>query len=591
MKLKNKPMICLFVLRNGKTASWIFLLCKFLTGLLLPFTAYAYQRLIDDIIGAYRSKGGIEFFITSLLFVAGIYIFQAVEEPIEKYVAYLIRQRVNYLFDKQIMNKLKDLEYFYFENSKDLDLINRIESASGNSAVDLFVNVTNILSGIIKIIGVLFLLAEYSYIMAVISIIIAVPTFWTASKYGKFIHDWYQKNTKSRRFLGYLSSLFTNKSTSLEIKEYNFFPHLKLKWKTQFEDLRKKDFGIQIKAWKNMILSSFLLNIFEYVTYAVMLIPTIGGAITIGAFVGLSKALASIEGLVLWEFSAIFTFFSRNKEYWNEYNTFMNFDEVKKATDMSSLNLNIDCVLIEFNDVYFRYTNMEYDVLAGVSLKINPYELCGLVGINGAGKSTLIKLLLGLYKPNRGDIYINGKNTKEMSFEEQVGYFGVTYQDFNKYNISVRDNIEIANKKSRDIEIEACLNNLSFEYSKLPNHIETTVGRLLSNGIDISGGESQKLAIARMLYSNAPFYIMDEPTASLDPISEVKLYKQIQSVLSKKTSLLITHRLGATVFCSKILVLYEGKIVEVGTFDELMKKGGVYAEMYNEQRQWYNQQV
>lgn len=559
-------------------------------GLLLPFTAYAYQKLVDDIIGAYSSKRGIEFFITSLLFVIGIYIFQAVEEPIENYAVFLIRQRINYSFDKRIANKLKDTEYAYFENSEDLDLINRVQGASGNNAVDLFVNVIDFLSGIIKIIGVFLLLITYSYIIAVIVIVIAIPIFWISSKYGKLIHDWYQKNSKSRRILRYLSSLFTDKNTSFEIKEYNFFPHLKSKWKTQFEDLRKKDFHVQMKAWKNTVISSFLLNVFEYATYAIMLIPTISDAITIGAFVGLSKAIASIEGLILWNFSAIFTFFSRNKEYWKEYNTLMNFDEVKKSPIDKSQNFNIDCISIEFNDVYFRYANMEHDVLAGVTFKINSYELCGLVGINGAGKSTLTKLLLGLYRPNRGDIYINGKNTKEMSFNEQVSYFGVTYQDFIKYNLSVKDNIIIANQlENNENKIKSCLNNLAFDYSKLPNQNETIVGRLFGNGIDISGGESQKLALARMLYSNAPFYIMDEPTASLDPISEVQLYKQIESVLSQKTALLITHRLGATVFCSKILVLSEGKIVEVGTFNELMERGGIYAQMYNEQRQWYNQ--
>lgn len=590
MEYKNTATICLSIIKGGKAASVVFLLCKFLMGLLLPFTAYAYQRLIDDIIGVYSSQSGIGFFIPSLLCVVGIYFFQAVEEPIENYAAFLIRQRINYSFDKRITNKLKDTEYAYFENSEDLDLINRVQDSSGNNAVDLFINVINFLSGIIKIIGVFLLLITYSYIIAVIVIVIAIPIFWISSKYGNLVHDWYRKNSKSRRFLGYLSSLFTDKNTSFEIKEYDFFHYLKSKWKFQFEDLRKKDFRVQMKAWKNTVISSFLLNIFEYATYAIMLIPTISNTITIGAFVGLSKAIASIEGLILWNFSAIFSFFSRNKEYWKEYNTLMNFDEVKKLPNAKNQNPNTDRISIEFNDVYFRYANMDHDVLAGVTFKINPNELCGLVGINGAGKSTLTKLLLGLYRPDRGDIYINGKNTKEMSFDEQVSYFGVTYQDFVKYNLSVKDNIAIANQlENNENKIKSCLNDLAFDYSKLPNQSETIVGRLFGNGIDISGGESQKLAIARMLYSNAPFYIMDEPTASLDPISEVQLYKQIESVLSQKTALLITHRLGATIFCSKILVLSEGKIVEAGTFNELMERGGIYAQMYNEQRQWYNQ--
>ena len=568
-------MICLSVIKSGKSASVVFLFCKFLMGLLLPFTAYAYQRLVDDIIRAYSSKSGMEFFITSLLFVILIYIFQAVEEPVENYVAFLIRQRINYLFDKKIANKLKDTEYSYFENSDNLDLINRVESASGNSAVDLFINVIDFLSGIIKIIGVMFLLTTYSYLIAITVAVIAVPIFWLASKYGKQIHDWYQKNSQSRRFLGYLSSLFTDKTTSFEIKEYDFYAHLKAKWKTRFKDLRKRDFNVQLKAWKNTVISSFLLNIFEYVTYAVMLIPAISGVITIGTFIGLSKAISSIEGLILWNFSSVFAFFAENKEYWKEYHMLMDFEEVKKATSSESPNDNMDGISIEFKDVYFRYANMDHDVLTGVSFKINACELCGFVGINGAGKSTITKLLLGLYRPNRGDIYINGKNTKEMSFDEQVSYFGVTYQDFNKYNMSIKDNIAISNQaKCNDNKIEACLKDLAFDYSKLPNQIETVVGRLFGNGIDISGGEAQKLAIARMLYSNAPCYIMDEPTASLDPISEVQLYEQICSALSQKTALMITHRLGATAFCSKILVLSGGKIVEDGTFNELLERGG-----------------
>lgn len=590
MEQKNKAMICLSVVKCGKIVSVIYLICKFLMSLSLPYTAYAYQRLIDDMIYAYNNKSSIEYFIMSLLLVIGIYMFQAIEEPVENYAAFLIRQRVNYFFDKKITNKLKDIEYSYFENSDDLDLINRIESASGNNAVDLFVNVVDFISGIIKIIGVSLLLATYNYLIAVIVIVVAIPIFWVSSKYGKYIYDWYQKNSKNWRFLKYLSSLFTDKNTSFEIKEYDFYDHLKLKWKTQFEDLRKKDFRVQMKAWKNTLMSSFLLNIFEYVTYAIMLIPAIGNAITIGAFVGLSKAIASIENLILWNFSGIFAFFTRNAEYWKEFNALMNFKEIETSENDETQNFTTDCISIEFKDVYFRYANMEHDVLSGVSFKINPYELCGLVGINGAGKSTITKLLLGLYKPDRGDIFINEKNTKEMSFNEQAHYFGVTYQDFIKYNLSVKENIAVSNQaKNSEEELKTCLNQLSFDYSKLPNQEETIIGRLFGDGIDISGGESQKIALARMLYSNAPFFIMDEPTASLDPISEVNLYTQIKSVLSQKTALLITHRLGATTMCSKILVLSEGKILEAGTFNELIERGGIYAEMYNEQRQWYNQ--
>lgn len=585
MRYKGKIQICLLVFKCGKFASFIFLIFKLLAGLLLPFTAYVYQILIDEIIFSFQNTASGITFVEPLIMIVGIYFFQAIEEPIESYCNFLLRQRLNYWFDKKNIDKLTKIKYSHFENSEDLNLINRIDGSTGSAAVDLFCNTLNFTSGIIKIVGTFLLLTTYNFIIAISALIVAIPIMMISSKYGKSIHDWYEKNSKSRRRLNYLSSIFVDRTASLEIKEYDHYDYLNEEWRKQFEDLRRKDFNLQIKAWKNTIVSGFLLNLFEYVTYLIMLLPAFAGAITIGTFVGLSKAISNIESLILWDFSSIFSFFSRSKKYWNDYNKFLDLSEFQNIP--KSLSSPTESFSIEFRDVYFRYENMETDVLAGVSFTIQSNELCGLVGINGAGKSTLSKLMLGLYEPTSGEIFINGKNTKEMSFSEQVHYFGVTYQDFSRYNISVLDNIALSAENADAAKIESLLKSLGFDYENLPSGIDTVLGRIFGNGTDISGGEWQKIAIARMLFTNASCYIMDEPTASLDPMSEVDLYKQIKAVLLGKPSLFITHRLGATVFCDKILVLDGGKIVESGTFSELLERRGVYAQMYNEQKQWY----
>lgn len=586
---KTKRQISLIVLKYGKFATVVFILCKLLSGFLFPFTAYVFQNLIDEIISTFQTKDTFATLITPLLMIASIYIFQAIQEPTESYCDYLIRQRLNYWFDTQNIDKLTKIKYAYFENSEDLDLINRIDGSSGDAAVDLFENILNLISGIIKIVGTFILLLTYNFFIAIAVVLVAIPVMIISAKYGKSIHDWYHKNSKSRRRLSYLSSMFIDRTASLEIKEYNHYDYLKSKWSEQFKDLRNKDFKLQMKAWKNTILSALLLNLFEYTTYAIMLLPTVSGVITIGTFVGLSKAIANIEGIILWNFSSLFTFFSRSSEYWKDYNRFLNFTEGRTETKLQKLenNYNQNDVSIEFKNIYFRYQNMETDILSDLSFTIKSNELCGLVGINGAGKSTLSKLILGLYTPNSGDIFINGKNTKEMSFNEQVGHFGVTYQDFSRYNISILDNIGLASQNINSEKVKEVLKALCFDFEKLPYGIDTIAGLNFGNGTDISGGEWQKIAIARMLFSNTSFYIMDEPTASLDPISEVELYKQIQDTLLGKSSLLITHRLGATVLCDKIMVLDGGKIVESGTFSELLERRGIYAKMYNEQKHWY----
>lgn len=443
--------------------------------------------------------------------VASIYIFQAIEEPIVNYCDFLLRQRLNYFFGKNNLGKIAKIDYCHFENSDDLDLIKRIEDSAGDAAVDFFNNILNLFSGVIKIIGTFLLLMNYNFYISLAVLLVSIPIIIISSKYGKYIHDWYEKNSGKRRRLEYLSSIFVDRTTSLEIKQYNHYSYLNEKWKNQFKDLRLQDFKLQMKAWKNVLLSGLLLNLFEYTTYFLMLLPTAIGSITIGAFIGLSKAISNIEGIILWDFSYLFTFFSRNAEYWKDYNNFWDLDEIQSI--VSPIQLDNNDFSIEFRHVFFRYENMETDVLSDINFTIQANQLCGLVGINGAGKSTLSKLMLGLYKPTSGDIFINGQSTKSMSFDEQVGFFGVTYQDFNKYNISVLENITLSSRDVDTIWVKKILDMLDFDYNKLQLGIDTIVGRSFGNGIDLSGGEWQKIAIARMLFTDASFYIMDEPTA------------------------------------------------------------------------------
>jgi ATP-binding cassette subfamily B protein len=199
--------------------------------------------------------------IGSLFMISGIYVFQAVEEPVEGYCDFLLRQRLNYWFDSNNIEKISRLEYSHFENSGDLDLINRMDGSAGNAAVDLYENIMDLISGVIKIAGTFILLLNYNIIVSVVVVLLAVPIMFIASKYGKEIHAWYQKNSKSRRRLEYFSSVFTDRTTSLELKEYNHYEYLKSTLSEQFKDLRMKDFKLQMKAWKNTILSGLLLNL------------------------------------------------------------------------------------------------------------------------------------------------------------------------------------------------------------------------------------------------------------------------------------------------------------------------------------------
>ena len=243
---------------------------------------------------------------------------------------------------------------------------------------------------------------------------------------------------------------------------------------------------------------------------------------------------------------------------------------------------------LEIRNLRFRYTPDSHYVLDGVNLVIESGGAYSLIGKNGAGKSTLTKILLGLYRDFEGEILINGIDIAKYRTYELRRMFSIVYQDFAKYYIPLADNITLGSKQG-DLDAVLRLADLEDAAARLPQKENTPLGMIYEGGADISGGEWQKVAIARMLYADAPFMILDEPAASLSPIMESKLYRRFSEITKNKTSLLISHRLGSTKLSDTLFVLDNGKIAETGTHDALMAAKGLYAQMFISQRSWYNE--
>ena len=246
---------------------------------------------------------------------------------------------------------------------------------------------------------------------------------------------------------------------------------------------------------------------------------------------------------------------------------------------------------IEFKNVSFKYPKTNFWALKNVSFKFKIGERLAIVGMNGSGKTTLIKLLSRLYEPTEGVITLNGIDIKKYDYDEYQSIFSVVFQDFHIFAFSISDNVSCSLNGDKEKVVE-CLEQAGFgeKLKELPNGIETIITKLYDNdGIEISMGEKQKLAIARALYKDAPFVVLDEPTASLDPISEQEVYNKFNEMVKDKTAIYISHRLSSCRFCDKIAVLHEGKLVQVGNHDELVKdENSKYFELWNAQAQYYN---
>lgn len=267
--------------------------------------------------------------------------------------------------------------------------------------------------------------------------------------------------------------------------------------------------------------------------------------------------------------------------------------EIVSHEDIKNLEsiLTDNPITIDIVDVSFRYPNAKENILDKLSLNIKSGEKIALVGENGAGKSTLIKLLCKLYKPDTGAIYINGIDINSIPMDIYWKILGVVFQDAMVFPFSIKDNItldEMVNEERLNKSIND--SGMSEITEKLSNGVDTVLLRILNdNGLDVSGGQRQKLYLARALYKDSSFLMLDEPTAALDPLAEAKLYSQYDLLSQKKTSLYISHRLASTKFCHRIAYLKGGKITELGTHDELMDMNGDYKELFEIQSKYYKE--
>jgi len=248
---------------------------------------------------------------------------------------------------------------------------------------------------------------------------------------------------------------------------------------------------------------------------------------------------------------------------------------------------------IELKDVSYRYDGAGKNAVSDVSLTIKAWEKIAVVGLNGAGKTTLIKLICGLYTPATGRINVNGHAMNAYNIYDYYSMFSVVFQDFHFMPVSIAQTVSCGTNEHTDRDkVMECLElaGLGEKITQLNQGMDSLLNKQLNeNAIDLSGGERQKLLLARAIYKNAPVLILDEPTSALDPIAESELYEKYGELTKNKTSIYISHRFASTRFCDRILYMEEGKIAEMGTHAELLEKGGKYAHLYTIQSQYYKE--
>lgn len=336
-------------------------------------------------------------------------------------------------------------------------------------------------------------------------------------------------------------------------------------------------------------IAQIIIGLANAICYLFVAIKALFGAFGVGSIVQYVAVLSRLgEGL-----QELMYILSDNEVYCTHLQNLFEYLDLPNHMYQGSLTVekrDDNEYYVEFRDVSFKYPNTDTYVLKHVNLKFKVGEKLAVVGMNGSGKTTFIKLMCRLYDPTEGEILLNGVNIKRYDYNEYMSIFSVVFQDFRLFSFPLGQNVSASASYDREKVIE-CLKKagLAERLNSLPNDLDTFLYKDIdAEGVEISGGEAQKLALARALYKNTPFIILDEPTAALDPISEYEVYSKFNEIAGTKTSIYISHRLASCRFCDKIAVFHEGEIIQIGIHEELLAdRRGKYYELWNAQAQYY----
>ncbi len=510
------------------------------------------------------------------------------------YINLKLEMKMTEIFRTGIVEKRSRLEYRHIEDNDSWDLITRTCTDPVGKINGGFENVLGAINIVVRVFSLLAILITQVWWAALVIIGISVPLFLLAVKGGKATYRANKEAEKHTRRATYLHNVLTGRDNIEERALFGYTENLNGKWFDKYEEARKINLKVTLKYFIRIKGSSLITIVISIFIIGVLLFPLSDGAITPGMFMGLVTATLGLIQMMSWNLSWITSELAKSREYLKDLTAFMELSEQEGALDLPEETEKMSFESIEFCNVSFRYPGTDRDILKNFNLKIEKDLHYAIVGINGAGKTTITKLLTGMYDNFEGEIKINNKSIREYKQAELKAIFSVVYQDFAKYYISLKDNILLGDVNHTDedkLSDVVSLLELEETIAKLPQGMDTYLGKIKEGGMDLSGGEWQRVAIARALYHPAKIRILDEPTAALDPVAESNIYEMFGKISQGKSTIFITHRLGAAKLADKIIVIHDGAVAEQGSHEKLMTLGGIYAEMFESQRSWYQCEV
>lgn len=582
MKKQIKEILSM-VWKYNRIWGGIKLLNAVLLAVLVPINTILFQKIIDDILILLRHKQiTTGMYLEFGLFVAAL-LLDVILTSFDKCIEIRFDMKMTDGLERDIIQKYKNLDYSCYEKSATYDIISRISKNPGEKLKLIYWKIIEIIKILISLVGLVLVFRQASNLLIVIFILFLLPMLYENYKAGSLWYELYAKQTMDERKVAYYERLLTSKTSLIELIIYQATDYIKSLWEKQSEKmLKEKDATLQ-KVEKALLKKSLFATLWYICCTGILIHSVMTGHISVGLLIALFNTTLSIVGTIT---SLLETFGDFSKEI-KEVSYISSFFELKN-TESRTGHIDHPIHRIRFEHVSFAYPNSEKEVLHDANFEIDLSRSTALVGENGSGKTTIIKLLCGLYRPTKGRIMIDDQDLNKLSSQEIGKLIKVVFQDFYQYELTVRENIGFGNlgELDRDDKLNNALELVNLKDVK-DLGLDRNLGKLEMDGVDLSKGQWQRLAVSRLFLTDTAYVILDEPTASMDPVSEYKMYQLFCSLMKSRGSLMISHRLASAKMADHILVLKHGNIIEQGNHDDLMKNQGIYYTLFCKQAEWY----
>lgn len=592
--LRNTPHAFKLVWAASRTAAIAGFTLTLFSSLLPAAQAWVGKLIIDGIVSAIDqsldAEAGLRLVLPYLLMELGLVLASSLIGSSRGLTNRMTQSLLSKHVSTMIMQKSISLDLQFFEDPVFYDKLQNARRQADSSALTIVNAVMQIMQQVITLGSFIVLLIRFSPWLIPVVILSAIPTFLSESHFAERAFRAVTRRAPEMRQLNYLEMLLTGIETVKEIKLFGLGESLLKRYQTLFNKFYEEDRAIAVKRTTSTLLWGALSTLAYYGVYVWIIYRAVLRVITLGdmtMFLSIFRQSQSSIRALLDSFNSLY----ESNLYLDNLLTYLEMEPKL----ISPVNGRVAPAPIrhgiEFRNVSFRYPGAEKEVLRNINLFIQPQERIALVGLNGAGKTTLIKLLTRLYDPTDGQILLDGIDLREYDLHSLHQRFGVIFQDFVRYHFSVRDNIGFGQVDRMDdqarIEQSADKGGADDVIEDLPQKYDTVLGRLWNRGHELSGGQWQKIALARAFMRDAEVLVLDEPTSALDAQAEYEVFQRFGELVQGRMAILISHRFSTVRMADRIVVLSEGRIAEYGSHAELMQNDDAYARLFRLQAQGY----